>query len=195
MRVISTLGIGRLIGMLPPNRRASDMVLRQIGHGASLDAGRIPDSFKDWSLALQRHTDTMVHETAMIASMGSLSGFDESLTIPDDVLAKVAAPTFFLWGEDDTFGGVDTARRVVSAMPDAELEMLPAAGHLPWLDDPDHAASVVIAHLLGRPGRSPRAGARQGATLVPWPWPGRPAGPVSRGPTGGSRRDRRWRAG
>lgn len=150
MRIILTPGLGRLVSMLPPNRRVGDLVLRQIGHGASLDAGRIPDSFKDWSLAMQRHTDTMVHETAMIASLGGLHGFDESLTIPDDVLAGVIAPTYFLWGEDDTFGGAETARRVVAAIPDAALEMLPAAGHLPWLDEPDHAANVVMTHLLKR---------------------------------------------
>lgn len=148
MRAIFMPGLGRVIPRLPPNRRAGRAVLRQLGHGASLEAGRIADSFEDWYLALQRHTDTMVHETAMIASMGGLSGFDLSLTIPDEVLAAVTARTFFLWGEDDTFGGVETARRVVSAMPDADLEMVSASGHLPWIDDPDLAARRVMAHLL-----------------------------------------------
>ena len=32
-------------------------------------------------------------------------------------------------------------------MPDAELEMLPASGHLPWLDAPDGLAGRVAAHL------------------------------------------------
>lgn len=164
MRLLLTPGIGRLVGVLPPNRRVGEMVLRQLGHGASLAADRLPVSFLDWSFALQRHTDTMRHETAMISRMGGLSGFDTSLTIPDEVLADVTAPTYFLWGEDDTFGGLETAQQVVAAMPDVELEMLPASGHLPWLDDPDHAASVVMAHLT-RSGDDPGTPRSRGRTV------------------------------
>lgn len=155
MRLIMTPGLGRLIGKLPPNEKAARMTLRQIGHRASLDAERIPEVFLDWYVALQRHTDTMEHEATMIAGAGGPLGFDPSLTIPDDVLTRVTAPTHFLWGEDDAFGGREVAERLVAKMPAATLEMLPAAGHLPWIDDPDHAARVVMDHLLGRPGHRP----------------------------------------
>jgi pimeloyl-ACP methyl ester carboxylesterase len=148
MRIIMTPGLGRLIGKLPPNPRAARMTLRQIGHGASLDAGRIPDVFTDWYVALQKHTDTMRHEGEMIASAGGPGGFDQRLTIPDEVLARVLAPTAFLWGEDDVFGGREVAERMVSTMPHAWLEMRPASGHLPWLDDPIYAARFVVDHLL-----------------------------------------------
>lgn len=149
MRLIMTPGLGRSIGALPPNPRAGRMVLRQIGHGASLDAGLIPEDFHDWYLALQRHTDTMEHERRMIAQLGSFLGMDRRLTIPTAVLSQVVSPTYFLWGEDDAFGGIETAERMVAAMPAAQLEMLPAAGHLPWIDDPDRAAKVVMSHLVG----------------------------------------------
>jgi pimeloyl-ACP methyl ester carboxylesterase len=32
-------------------------------------------------------------------------------------------------------------------MPNAELEMLPGAGHAPWLDDPDHCAKTISTFL------------------------------------------------
>jgi 2-hydroxy-6-oxonona-2,4-dienedioate hydrolase len=147
MRAIMAPGLGRLIGALPPSHKSNRSIMRQIGHGASLDAGRLSDVFMDWYLALQRHTDTMTNERRMIASAGSALGFDRTLTIPDEVLARVTTPTYFLWGADDTFGGVEVAHRLVAAMPAAELEMLPRAGHLPWLDDPDHAARVVTRFL------------------------------------------------
>lgn len=147
MRLIMTPGIGRLIGLLPPTPRSARAILRQIGHGVSLDTGRIPEVFIDWYVALQRHTRTMANEGAMIASAGGPRGFDPALVLPDEVLAQVASPTYWLWGEDDVFGGYDVAERLATKMPDAQVEMLPAAGHLPWLDDPDHAAQVVTAHL------------------------------------------------
>lgn len=149
MRLIMTPGLGRLIGALPPNARAGRMILRQIGHGPSLDAGLISEDFEDWYLALQRSTDTTAHELRMIAGLGGPLGLDQRLVVPDAVLGRVVSPTHFLWGDDDAFGGVEVAQRIVAAMPNASLEMLPDAGHLPWLDDPDHAAKVVMEHLAG----------------------------------------------
>ena len=143
MRLMTVGIVRRLLGVLPPNERAGDSILRQIGHGASLDADRIPQIFKDWYLALQQHTDTMEHDGNMIGRLGTISGFPDSLTIPDDVLSATETPTLFLWGADDTFGGPDVARDVVSSMPAAELVMMPDSGHLPWLDDPRFAAKAT----------------------------------------------------
>jgi 2-hydroxy-6-oxonona-2,4-dienedioate hydrolase len=150
MRVMG-LRAGRwLLGALPPSAAAGRATLRQIGHGASLADGRISQPFLDWYLALQRHTDTMEHEVAMIASAVRWRGFDDRLTLRPEVLAAVTAPTAFLWGVDDTFGGADVAEALVAALPDATLEMVPDSGHLPWLDDPARAAAFVAGHLADR---------------------------------------------
>jgi 2-hydroxy-6-oxonona-2,4-dienedioate hydrolase len=150
MRALALPPVRRLLGELPPSPRAARSIFRQIGHGASLDADRIPPALFDWYLALQRHTDTFANETEMIASLVSpLRGFERGVTLEAEVLASVTCPVRFLWGADDAFGGEDVARRLVAGMPDAELEMLPAAGHLPWLDDPEHAASRTASFLLG----------------------------------------------
>lgn len=135
-----------VINLLPPSRRASRSIMRQIGHGHTLDHGGLPAVFEDWYLALQRHTDTMRNDGGMIAR--GIPVHDQ-LTIPDDVLAAVATPTLFLWGEDDGFGGVDVAHRILAPMPDAELVMLPDSGHLPWLDDPAHTAKATQSFLEG----------------------------------------------
>lgn len=144
------MGIGPLrwlISKLPPNARSNDSILRQIGHGASIDAGRIPQSFSDWYLELQRNTDTMKNEMNMIGSIVSFKGFDPALTLPDAVLAAVSAPTRFLWGSDDGFGGEDVARATVERMPSADLVMIPDAGHLPWLDLPESIARQTASWL------------------------------------------------
>lgn len=56
-------------------------------------------------------------------------------------------PTHFLWGGADTFGGPDVAHATVDAMPAATLEVWDDAGHLPWLDGPDRAATVCTTFL------------------------------------------------
>ncbi len=149
MRLVMTRGVGPLLGALPPSARVGRSMMRQIGHGASLDAGTLSQDLLDWYLALQRYTDTSANEGRMIASLGGPLGFDRRLTIPDEVLGRVTSPTVFLWGEDDTFGGAEVAQRIVAAMPRASLQMMPDAGHLPWIDDPDHAAKAVMDHLAG----------------------------------------------
>jgi 2-hydroxy-6-oxonona-2,4-dienedioate hydrolase len=152
MRLMMVRGVGRLMGMLPPSPRAVRAMLRQVGHGVSLRTGRIPDAFVEYCVALQRDTDTMRHDGEMLASAGGFRGFDPSLLLPEDVLRRASSSTYFLWGEDDVFGGRDVAEPLVSLMPDAQLEMLPCSGHQLWLDDPEHVAQAVMTHLLqGRP--------------------------------------------
>jgi 2-hydroxy-6-oxonona-2,4-dienedioate hydrolase len=127
-----------------PDPRANDEVMRAIGHGASLDAGRLPPAMMDWYLDLQRFTDTRRHEYAMIAS--GVRDLD-AVRLREADFRAVRVPTTFLWGADDTFGDEALARRLVGWMPDASLTMIPDAGHLPWLDDPERLAAQTAAFL------------------------------------------------
>lgn len=147
MKMMLLPGMSRLIPMLPPSEKETHKSMRHLGHGKSLDSGRIASVFTDWYMALQRDTDTMRNELAMISAISSRRGFDPSLTLTEDLLSRVTSPTHFYWGDDDTFGGAEVARRLVAMLPDASLEILPDAGHLPWVDDAEHAAAVVMRHL------------------------------------------------
>ncbi len=147
MRAMSLRPVRWLMNILPPNEAGVRNILRQIGHGASLDANRIPQIFFEWYLALQRDTNTMRNDGEMIGRVASLRGFAPELTIPDDVLRSVTAPTLFLWGEEDSFGGAAVAHHVVELMPHASLRMLPMAGHLPWLDDPEGIGRATAEFL------------------------------------------------
>jgi pimeloyl-ACP methyl ester carboxylesterase len=144
MRLLARPAVRRVMNALPPNERAARAIFRQIGHGASLDAGRIPQGMLDWYVALQRHTDTMRNDGDMIGA--ALSQWD-AIRLTDELLAAVTVPTLFWWGVDDTFGGEAVARHLVEVMPDARLTMVPDAGHLPWLDDPAGAAAATAAFL------------------------------------------------
>jgi len=63
---------------------------------------------------------------------------------PSDALAKagaqlnlVEAPTLVLWGEQDPYIPASFAQAYAETLPNAELNLLPDAGHWPWLDRPD----------------------------------------------------------
>ena len=53
-----------------------------------------------------------------------------------DLLRTIRAPTLLLWGEDDRRSPVDIAKRIHAVMPDAELAIIPRAGHMSNMEQP-----------------------------------------------------------
>lgn len=145
MKALGFRAVRGVINALPPSRRVNAAILRQIGHGASLDSGRIPPEFMEWYLALGRHTDTMRNDGRIIGE--EFLPKIESVTLTEDLLSSVSTPTLFLWGADDGFGGEHNARYVTGLLPEAELVMMPDCGHLPWLDLPVFSARATEQFL------------------------------------------------
>ena len=98
-------------------------------------------------MALLRHTDTMRNEIDAGPRILTLRGVDERVLLRDDLLRRVETPAYFLWGEDDPFGGIAEAQAFVDPLPAATLELVPGAGHAVWIDEPDHTADVVRRFL------------------------------------------------
>jgi 2-hydroxy-6-oxonona-2,4-dienedioate hydrolase len=142
MRMMCLPLVGRVLSAVPPTERTVRLMFRQIGHGRSLADGRISQADLDCFLAMLRHTNTMRNELTVGRQFASRRGLSR-LVLADSVLARIRAPTYFLWGENDPFGGPEIARRLVDRLPNAELELMPGAGHSPWLDDLDHVAATT----------------------------------------------------
>jgi len=51
-------------------------------------------------------------------------------------LGKLTCPSLVLWGNRDPYLPAKFATAYAEALPDAELEIVPGAGHWPWIDDP-----------------------------------------------------------
>jgi pimeloyl-ACP methyl ester carboxylesterase len=67
-------------------------------------------------------------------------------------LDAVTAPALVLWGERDRFVDPMWAERVAGALGGpAEVEIVPGAGHWPWLDRPD--VLQTVAQFLSIPGK------------------------------------------
>lgn len=58
-------------------------------------------------------------------------------------LEELEAPTLIVWGEDDPWLAPELARRYAERLPDAEVEIVPGAGHWPWLDRPEVVERVA----------------------------------------------------
>jgi pimeloyl-ACP methyl ester carboxylesterase len=148
MRLASVPMLGRLVAAVPPSERTVRAIFRSIGLRQAMEAGRVSREMLDVYLALLRDTNTMRNELEAGPRIVSLRrGMDDRVLLPASLLAKVEAPAFFLWGEEDPLGGPDIARQFVKQIPNAELELMPGAGHAVWIDDPDHAGTTTRRFL------------------------------------------------
>jgi 2-hydroxy-6-oxonona-2,4-dienedioate hydrolase len=153
LRAMAIPGLGRMAASVPANERSTRLLFKRMGHAAKLKDGRITQADIDCYLALLRDTDTMRNEIGPARALISpIHGLDR-IRLTDEALARVSCPTLFIWGAGDLFGGADTAQELVARIPGAELQLMPEAGHSPWLDDVDHCATAV-SDFLRRPERA-----------------------------------------
>jgi pimeloyl-ACP methyl ester carboxylesterase len=100
-------------------------------------------------------------------------------------LGQIQAPTLVLHGERDSLAPLGNARALAERIPDAELAVVPGAGHAYALERPDAACALVADWLERRspiaPGR-PRRGLMARAEPLTRPF-GLPVGALR---TGGS---------
>ena len=63
------------------------------------------------------------------------------------VLADIAVPVLALVGEEDTLTPVAESRRIAEAVPQGRLVVLPGAGHLSNLENPDAFQRELVSYL------------------------------------------------
>jgi 4,5:9,10-diseco-3-hydroxy-5,9,17-trioxoandrosta-1(10),2-diene-4-oate hydrolase len=126
---------GALMVRLPDKAARVRSILRQSGHGASLDDGRIPDQFVDWRTALGRETDSMRHEREMVCAIVRGKSYRPGLTFEDGELAAIGRPTLHVYGTADPVGSADLWGRVAGRLPQGRLSIVARAGHMPWFDE------------------------------------------------------------
>jgi pimeloyl-ACP methyl ester carboxylesterase len=148
MRAGTAPVLGELLARAPAGTRTVRSIFRGIGLGRALDEGRISDEAIDAYAALLRHKPSLGNDLALgRLFLSPVRGLNPRLALSAAERGRIGAPTLFLWGEVDGFGGPDVARSFVEPFPDARLEIVPGAGHAIWMDDPDRAARTVAAFL------------------------------------------------
>jgi pimeloyl-ACP methyl ester carboxylesterase len=60
-----------------------------------------------------------------------------------DLLPRIAVPTLLIWGELDARSTLSVARQFEQAIPDTELVVIPGAGHVSNLEQPDQFNEAV----------------------------------------------------
>jgi pimeloyl-ACP methyl ester carboxylesterase len=75
-------------------------------------------------------------------------------------LHRIGAPTLFVRGESDGIVSAEYLARYAALIPQARIETIAAAGHLPHVEQPQPTLAVVQQFLKGPSANSERPGAR-----------------------------------
>jgi pimeloyl-ACP methyl ester carboxylesterase len=132
--------LGAIMTRLTRRRGVVLSMIEGSGHGPALADGRIPDVLVDWRVAVNRETDSMWNERAMVRALIDEGRYRPGVTFGDSELAEIQQPTLMLYGTADSVGSPPIWQRVIGRLPNGQLNILDGVGHMVWLDDPAGAA-------------------------------------------------------
>jgi 2-hydroxy-6-oxonona-2,4-dienedioate hydrolase len=141
--------VGAIIVRLPFSPDRARSMMRDSGHGGSIDAGRIPLELIDWLVAFQRDTSSMRAERDMVRTLVGRGGWQPGLTLIESDFTSVAPALSWIVGSDDPMGSIDLWTRTAARFRNAEVHVIDGAGHLPWIDDPSQVGDIVRRFLAG----------------------------------------------
>jgi 3-oxoadipate enol-lactonase len=104
------------------------------------------------SRTLETRSDVVAHVKALIhdsSAEGIAAGLVALATRTDTTaaLSRIHVPTRVLVGEYDTITPPTVARALADAIPGANMHMLPGAGHLGSLENPDAFNALLLQHV------------------------------------------------
>ena len=148
MRLSAVPGMQAMSAKMPVTRPMVKALLRQIGLRRAIDTGTFSEDMIDWFHGVLRDTDTMANDMRSTPKLISpVKGLNERALHTDALLDRVTMPALFLWGDEDPNGGEAVAKEFVARLPNAQLEIIRAAGHAPWIDELDLCSERTRAFL------------------------------------------------
>ena len=109
-----------------------------------------PFFYGRWDEATQAHAASADRQSSKRAELGFAAGADEvDVAGLRASLGGLPVPVLVVAGECDGLTGVSAARTVAADFPAAQVDVLPGAGHFPWVDEPVAFRDAVGRFLAG----------------------------------------------
>ena len=141
MRLLSNRFLGRLLTRIQPPSEKQVEELAKIVNEHPL----VPE-VADLILTTEKLPDFRDTLLSMLNALLNLRGSRPDMRLTADQLRQIPQPTLTIWGDNDPFGSVDVAQRMVDLMPAATLNVV-NAGHAPWLTKSEEIGPLVSAFL------------------------------------------------
>jgi 2-hydroxy-6-oxonona-2,4-dienedioate hydrolase len=110
------------------DRVSSEMLELEVARGA------VPGASLGWNSMLEQLFRERVGQTGLTFALR-----------PE--LKSLKHPTLFIWGDKDVEGPPTLGQEMASLAPHATCTIVPDAGHLIWLDQPDRCVNLMIEFL------------------------------------------------
>jgi pimeloyl-ACP methyl ester carboxylesterase len=101
---------------------------------ADYAASALPEANRGWNSMLEELSREGVERTGLTYALR-----------PE--LKNLRPPALFIWGDKDIEGPPSLAQEMAAIAPHARCEIIPDAGHLVWLDQPDRCAKRMLDFL------------------------------------------------
>lgn len=99
-----------------------------------------------WNAAAQAQAAAEPAQFAQPATDGFYAGFDPDPALPER-LAALTVPVLLVAGEYDIWPTCTAVRALAALFGNADVAVVPRAGHFPWVDDPASFAAIVREFL------------------------------------------------
>jgi 3-oxoadipate enol-lactonase len=86
---------------------------------------------------------------AQAASIGFVAAQLQIVLTTPPSLRTPTCPTLVIWGEQDRLSSVDDGKRVAAEINGAKFTLIPRAGHMPQIEQPEAFLQVAQPFLLG----------------------------------------------
>jgi pimeloyl-ACP methyl ester carboxylesterase len=101
---------------------------------------RVDDALLDADVASARRI--LDSHLSLVQRLADAGGLRRELIL-GDLWNRLSVPTDLVWGDDDAFLSSSAASQLVDANPSIRLHRIPDAGHMVWIDEPDHVIREI----------------------------------------------------
>ena len=120
-------------------------------HGTEpVAAAMMPNLFTEASTEKRREAIELTRQTLIANSPAGIAAASLGMAKRPEVTADlpgIETPTLLIVGEDDSISTVEEMRGIAEAMPNAELIVVPEAGHMSPLENPEPVNSAVFEFI------------------------------------------------
>ena len=147
LQLWATPGVGTLISKIQV-REAETLRKRAFGNYL-VHPERVPADLLEVALLGINLPGTAQTNQAIMQAVATIRGWRPQLRL-ESALATLPVSTLLIWGDHDALAGPDIGRDLTTRMPNARITVIPDAGHIPHLDQPEPVAAV-LNEFLGQP--------------------------------------------
>ena len=148
LQLWATPGVGALISRI--HFRDTETLRKRAFGNYLVHPERVPVDLLEVALLGINLPGTADTNQAIMQAVATIRGWRPQLRL-EAALATLPVPTLFICGGHDPLAGPDVARQLTTRMPDAHLTVIPDAGHIPHLDQPEPVAAALNDFLSQPP--------------------------------------------